>query len=96
MTKLRPQDVLKAALLAGGAEGQATKGFFRFLGEEQACATALVLACFEPSQTVVDEATRAFLMLGAERRAAAPTPLTPILFNPSSVSTPIRCNRSSL
>jgi len=90
LAKQRPSDVLKAALVAGGPESVATKSFFGFLGEDQACATALVLACFEPSLAIVEAATRAFLLLGAERRAAAPAAHTPILFNPSSVSTPIR------
>ncbi|XP_059474658.1 nuclear pore complex protein Nup154 [Neocloeon triangulifer] len=91
LAKQRPSDIMKATLLASGPEGQATRALFSFLGEDQACATALILACFESSPNVVDAATRAFLLLGSERRQLAPSAQnTPVMFNPSSVSTPIR------
>ncbi|CAB3359481.1 Hypothetical predicted protein [Cloeon dipterum] len=91
LAKQRPSDVLKSILLGSGPESPATRGFFAFLGEEQACATALVLACFDPNSSVVEAATRAYLLMGAERRQApVSAPATPLIFNPSNVSTPLR------
>lgn len=93
-SKLRPSDVLRAALLAPhGPESPAARAFFNFLGDEQACALALQLACMDGTSNSVlgDAATRAFLH-GSGPSSATPSAAavnSPITFAPSNVSTPI-------
>lgn len=69
--KLRPVDMLKQLLLdTHGPESDAVKNYFHMQREDEACATALILACLESVQNadIAEWATRAFLMYGGEPR----------------------------
>ncbi|KAF4518377.1 hypothetical protein B566_EDAN007105 [Ephemera danica] len=93
-SKLRPSDVLRAALLSPhGPESPAARAFFNFLGDEQACALALQLACMDGTSNSVlaDAATRAFLhgASPSSSTSSAAAVNSPITFAPSNVSTPI-------
>lgn len=71
LLKLRPVDVLRQLLLdSAGADSDAARCFFVVQGEEQACATSLVLACLQDAQNrdVAEWATRAFFLYGGEPR----------------------------
>ncbi|XP_066568276.1 nuclear pore complex protein Nup155 isoform X2 [Amia ocellicauda] len=89
--KLRPVDQLRHLLVSSsGGEGEEIERFFKLHREEQACATALILAC---STSAYDSevsvwATRAFLRYGAEAQMRFPSALSvpsnvgPILSSP--------------
>ncbi|XP_030624241.1 nuclear pore complex protein Nup155 [Chanos chanos] len=77
--KLRPVDQLRHLLVSsGGGESEEIERFFKLHREEQACATALILAC---STAVCDRevslwATRAFFRYGGEAQMRFPSALT--------------------
>lgn len=71
--KLRPVDVLKQILKGShGQDTEALKTFFLIQKEDQACATALILASLETEDNieVAEFATRAFFLFGGEPKLA--------------------------
>ena len=93
MTKLRPVDQLRELLLkSGSAHGVLVKRFFQLNSPNQACATALMLAC---SKAAVDIqvsalAADAFFLYGGETSiapsAASATTITPAMSPPMTPS----------
>ncbi|KAI4892114.1 hypothetical protein NFI96_017898 [Prochilodus magdalenae] len=89
--KLRPVDQLRHLLVSsGGGESEEIERFFKLHREEQACATALILAC---SSAACDReislwATRAFFRYGGEAQMrfpsamSAPSNVGPLLGSP--------------
>ncbi|XP_076842691.1 nuclear pore complex protein Nup155 isoform X2 [Brachyhypopomus gauderio] len=98
--KLRPVDQLRHLLVSsGGGESEETERFFKLHREEQACATALILACSSAAsdREISVWAARAFFRYGGEaqmRFPSAPSNVGPLLGSPvpgmmpPSVSTP--------
>ena len=97
MTKLRPVDQLRELLLkAGNAHSVLVKRFFQLNSPNQACATALMLAC---SKAAVDVhvsvlAADAFFLYGGETSiaptsAAAVATLAPTTLGPATMSPPM-------
>ncbi|CAG9854038.1 unnamed protein product [Phyllotreta striolata] len=91
--KLRPVDVLKQILKdSHGQDTEALKAFFTIQKEDQACATALILASLEneDNMEIAEFATRAFFLFGGEPKLAAPmnTFSGPSVFCPPVMSTP--------
>ncbi|XP_017567419.1 nuclear pore complex protein Nup155 isoform X2 [Pygocentrus nattereri] len=101
--KLRPVDQLRHLLVSsGGGESEEIERFFKLHREEQACATALILACSSAAcdREVSLWATRAFFRYGGEAQMrfpsamSAPSNVGPLLGSPvpgmmpPSVSTP--------
>lgn len=71
--KLRPVDILKQILKdSHGQDTEALKTFFLIQKEDQACATALILASLEIGDDieVAEYATRAFFLFGGEPKLA--------------------------
>lgn len=71
--KLRPVDILKQILKdSHGQDTEALKTFFMIQKEDQACATALILASMESEDNigVAEYATRAFFLFGGEPKVA--------------------------
>ncbi|KAI9555074.1 hypothetical protein GHT06_017589 [Daphnia sinensis] len=69
VTQLRPVDILRQLLFdASGPDSAAVRVFFQVLREDQACATALILACSTSIQDsqLADWAACAFLLLGGD------------------------------
>ena len=68
LTQLRPVDLLRQLLLdAGGPDSTSLRAFFQVLRPDQACATALILACADncvQDSQLVDWATQALLLHG--------------------------------
>lgn len=67
--KLRPVDVLKNLLQEShGMESEMVKTYFKIQGEDQACASSLILACLTSAQNheIAEYATKVFFMLGGE------------------------------
>ncbi|XP_049594009.1 nuclear pore complex protein Nup155 [Syngnathus scovelli] len=78
--KLRPVDQLRHLLVScTGGESEEIERFFKLHREEQACATALILACSNEScnREVSQWATRAFFRYGGEAQMRFPTALSP-------------------
>ena len=95
VTQLRPVDILRQLLLdASGPDSKAVRAFF--LKEDQACATALILACSSSVQDsqLADWATRAFFLHVGDAKIApvassVMSPVSPSITSPSSLnSTP--------
>lgn len=89
--KLRPVDQLRLLLVgSGGGEGDEVERFFKLHREDQACATALILACSSAAcdREVSIWATRAFFRYGGEAQMrfpsalSAPSNLGPLLGSP--------------
>ncbi|XP_061119630.1 nuclear pore complex protein Nup155 isoform X2 [Conger conger] len=108
--KLRPVDQLRLLLVgSAGGQGEEIERFFKLHREDQACATALILACSSAAcdREVSVGATRAFFRYGGEAQMrfpsalSAPSNLGPLLGSPvpgvmpTSMSTPF-CPPSSL
>lgn len=94
VTKLRPVDVLRRVLgECRGADAEPVRNLFTVLHEEQACATALVLACLEAANNtqMADWATRAFFLYGGEPR---PAPRPAGVSSPPSHGTPYQYGMS--
>lgn len=88
VTKFRPVDVLRQILAQRhGADSPGVQNFFNLLVEDQACATALVLACLESGHCaqMAEWATRAFLIYGGEPRVAS---RGAAVLSPPSLGTP--------
>ena len=71
VTQLRPVDILRQLLVeASGPDSTAIRAFFQVLREDQACATALILACSTSVQDVqvADWATQTLFLHGGEVR----------------------------
>ncbi|XP_072227693.1 nuclear pore complex protein Nup155 [Leuresthes tenuis] len=90
--KLRPVDQLRHLLVScAGGESEEIERFFKLHREEQACATALILACSSAAsdREVSQWATRAFFRYGGEAQmrfpAAMATPSTvgPVMSSPA-------------
>ncbi|KAM9841021.1 nuclear pore complex protein Nup155 [Aulostomus maculatus] len=82
--KLRPVDQLRHLLVScAGGESEEIERFFKLHREEQACATALILACSRAAcdSEVSQWATRAFLRYGGEAQMRFPAAMT----SPSTV-----------
>lgn len=83
--KQRPVDILKDILTAcAGLDTDPIKTFFSTLQEDQACATALILACLESPQyeDCAEYATRAFFNFGKEPKlSTVPSAMHPLKFN---------------
>uniref|UniRef100_A0AAY4CVL4 Nuclear pore complex protein Nup155 n=1 Tax=Denticeps clupeoides TaxID=299321 RepID=A0AAY4CVL4_9TELE len=76
--KLRPVDQLRYLLVgSGGGESEDVEQFFKLHGEEQACATTLILACSSAAcdREVSVWATRAFFRYGGEAQMRFPSAL---------------------
>ncbi|XP_007244856.3 nuclear pore complex protein Nup155 isoform X1 [Astyanax mexicanus] len=89
--KLRPVDQLRHLLVSsGGGESEEIERFFKLHREEQACATALILACSNAAcdREVSVWATRAFFRYGGEAQMrfpsamSAPSNVGPLLGSP--------------
>ncbi|XP_036385365.1 nuclear pore complex protein Nup155 isoform X1 [Megalops cyprinoides] len=89
--KLRPVDQLRHLLVSSaGGEGEEIERFFKLHREDQACATALILACSSAAcdREVSVWATRAFFRYGGEAQMrfpsalAAPSNVGPLLGSP--------------
>uniref|UniRef100_A0A4W4F518 Nuclear pore complex protein Nup155 n=1 Tax=Electrophorus electricus TaxID=8005 RepID=A0A4W4F518_ELEEL len=86
--KLRPVDQLRHLLVSsGGGESEEIERFFKLHKEEQACATALILACSSAAcdREISVWATRAFFRYGGEahmRFPSAPSNVGPLLGSP--------------
>uniref|UniRef100_A0A8B9HM25 Nucleoporin 155 n=1 Tax=Astyanax mexicanus TaxID=7994 RepID=A0A8B9HM25_ASTMX len=89
--KLRPVDQLRHLLVSsGGGESEEIERFFKLHREEQACATALILACSSAAcdREVSVWATRAFFRYGGEAQMrfpsamSAPSNVGPLLGSP--------------
>uniref|UniRef100_A0A6Q2XKF0 Nuclear pore complex protein Nup155 n=1 Tax=Esox lucius TaxID=8010 RepID=A0A6Q2XKF0_ESOLU len=77
--KLRPVDQLRHLLVSGtGGESEEIERFFKLHREEQACATALILACSAAAcdREVSQWATRAFFRYGGEAQMRFPSALS--------------------
>ncbi|XP_018603651.1 nuclear pore complex protein Nup155 isoform X2 [Scleropages formosus] len=77
--KLRPVDQLRHLLVScAGGEGEEIERFFKLHREEQACATALILACSSAAcdREVSVWATRAFFRYGGEAQMRFASALT--------------------
>uniref|UniRef100_A0A667YWM0 Nuclear pore complex protein Nup155 n=1 Tax=Myripristis murdjan TaxID=586833 RepID=A0A667YWM0_9TELE len=94
--KLRPVDQLRHLLVScTGGESEEIERFFKLHREEQACATALILACSNAAcdREVSLWATRAFFRYGGEAQMRFPSAITspsnvgPMMSSPSP-STP--------
>uniref|UniRef100_A0A8C6MDC4 Nucleoporin 155 n=1 Tax=Nothobranchius furzeri TaxID=105023 RepID=A0A8C6MDC4_NOTFU len=90
--KLRPVDQLRHLLVScAGGESEEIERFFKLHREEQACGTALILACSSAAcdREVSQWATRAFFRYGGEAQmrfpAAMTTPSTvgPVMSSPA-------------
>ncbi|KAL2087750.1 hypothetical protein ACEWY4_016578 [Coilia grayii] len=90
--KLRPVDQLRHLLVSsGGGESEEIERFFKLHREEQACATALILACSTAAcdREVSMWATRAFFRYGGEAQMrfpssmSAPSNVGPLLGSPA-------------
>ncbi|CAB1441661.1 unnamed protein product [Pleuronectes platessa] len=82
--KLRPVDQLRHLLVGcAGGESDEIERFFKLHREEQACATALILACSISAcdREVSQWATRSFFRYGGEAQMRFPAPMT----SPSTV-----------
>uniref|UniRef100_A0A8C2ZJ83 Nuclear pore complex protein Nup155 n=1 Tax=Cyclopterus lumpus TaxID=8103 RepID=A0A8C2ZJ83_CYCLU len=82
--KLRPVDQLRHLLVScAGGENEEVERFFKLHREEQACATALILACSSAAsdREVSQWATRAFFRYGGEAQMRFPAGMT----SPSTV-----------
>ncbi|XP_041667339.1 nuclear pore complex protein Nup155 isoform X1 [Cheilinus undulatus] len=82
--KLRPVDQLRHLLVScAGGESEDVERFFKLHREEQACATALILACSSAAcdREVSQWATRAFFRYGGEAQMRFPAAMT----SPSTV-----------
>ncbi|KAA8584581.1 hypothetical protein FQN60_008366 [Etheostoma spectabile] len=82
--KLRPVDQLRHLLVScAGGESEEVERFFKLHREEQACATALILACSSAAcdREVSQWATRAFFRYGGEAQMRFPAAMT----SPSTV-----------
>ncbi|KAM7368981.1 hypothetical protein PAMP_013281 [Pampus punctatissimus] len=82
--KLRPVDQLRHLLVScAGGESEEIERFFKLHREEQACATALILACSSAAcdREVSQWATRAFFRYGGEAQMRFPAAMT----SPSTV-----------
>ncbi|KAJ8408637.1 hypothetical protein AAFF_G00252720 [Aldrovandia affinis] len=101
--KLRPVDQLRHLLVgSAGGEGEEIERFFKLHREDQACATALILACSSAAcdREVSVWATRAFFRYGGEAQMRFPSALTapsnvgpllgsPVPGSPMAVGSPI-------
>ncbi|XP_068430633.1 nuclear pore complex protein Nup155 [Clinocottus analis] len=77
--KLRPVDQLRHLLVScAGGENEEVERFFKLHREEQACATALILACSSAAsdREVSQWATRAFFRYGGEAQMRFPAAMT--------------------
>uniref|UniRef100_A0A3B3CZA3 Nuclear pore complex protein Nup155 n=1 Tax=Oryzias melastigma TaxID=30732 RepID=A0A3B3CZA3_ORYME len=77
--KLRPVDQLRHLLVSCvGGESEEIERFFKLHREEQACATALILACSSAAsdREVSQWATRAFFRYGGEAQMRFPAAMT--------------------
>uniref|UniRef100_A0AAQ5YIN2 Nuclear pore complex protein Nup155 n=1 Tax=Amphiprion ocellaris TaxID=80972 RepID=A0AAQ5YIN2_AMPOC len=77
--KLRPVDQLRHLLVScAGGESEEIERFFKLHREEQACATALILACSNAAsdREVSQWATRAFFRYGGEAQMRFPAAMT--------------------
>ncbi|XP_037120775.1 nuclear pore complex protein Nup155 [Syngnathus acus] len=78
--KLRPVDQLRHLLVScAGGESEEIERFFKLHREEQACATALILACSNEAcnREVSQWATRAFFRYGGEAQMRFPAAMSP-------------------
>ncbi|XP_051907367.1 nuclear pore complex protein Nup155 [Hippocampus zosterae] len=78
--KLRPVDQLRHLLVScAGGESEEIERFFKLHREEQACATALILACSNVAcdREVSQWATRAFFRYGGEAQMRFPAAMSP-------------------
>lgn len=83
--KLRPVDQLRHLLVScAGGESEEIERFFK-LREEQACATALILACSAAAcdREVSQWATRAFFRYGGEAQMTNPRTVGPAMSSPA-------------
>uniref|UniRef100_A0A3B4XD68 Nuclear pore complex protein Nup155 n=1 Tax=Seriola lalandi dorsalis TaxID=1841481 RepID=A0A3B4XD68_SERLL len=97
--KLRPVDQLRHLLVScAGGESEEIERFFKLHREEQACATALILACSNAAsdREVSQWATRAFFRYGGEAQMrfpaamASPSTVGPVMSSPPLyVTTPV-------
>uniref|UniRef100_A0A3Q3WJ45 Uncharacterized protein n=1 Tax=Mola mola TaxID=94237 RepID=A0A3Q3WJ45_MOLML len=92
--KLRPVDQLRHLLVScTGGESEDVERFFKLHREEQACATALLLACSSAAcdREVSQWATRAFFRYGGEAQMRFPAAMTspsnvgPLMSSPAPV-----------
>lgn len=77
--KLRPVDQLRHLLVScAGGESEEIERFFKLHREEQACATALILACSTAAcdREVSQWATKAFFRYGGEAQMRFPSAMT--------------------
>ncbi|XP_039856475.1 nuclear pore complex protein Nup155 isoform X1 [Simochromis diagramma] len=90
--KLRPVDQLRHLLVScAGGESEEIERFFKLHREEQACATALILACSSAAcdREVSQWATRAFFRYGGEAQMrfpaalASPSTVGPVMSSPA-------------
>jgi nuclear pore complex protein Nup155 len=90
VTQLRPVDILRQLLFdASGPDSTAVRAFFQVLREDQACATALILACSTSIQDsqLADWAARAFFLLGGDVKISShsvhpiSSPASPFIVN---------------
>lgn len=96
ITQLRPVDILRQLLLdASGPDSSAVRAFFQVLREDQACATALILACSTSVQDsqLADWASRAFFLHGGDVKVnpvvtSVLSPTSPFVASPGLNSTP--------
>uniref|UniRef100_A0A667YNQ0 Nuclear pore complex protein Nup155 n=1 Tax=Myripristis murdjan TaxID=586833 RepID=A0A667YNQ0_9TELE len=95
--KLRPVDQLRHLLVScTGGESEEIERFFKLHREEQACATALILACSNAAcdREVSLWATRAFFRYGGEAQMRFPSAITspsnvgPMMSSPTPVESP--------
>lgn len=69
LTKLRPVDLLRQLLIdSRGMDSDAIRGYFQLQGDDEACASCLILARDDNGngEEVVEHATRAFFLFGGE------------------------------
>uniref|UniRef100_A0AAX7TXA1 Nucleoporin 155 n=1 Tax=Astatotilapia calliptera TaxID=8154 RepID=A0AAX7TXA1_ASTCA len=92
--KLRPVDQLRHLLVScAGGESEEIERFFKLHREEQACATALILACSSAAcdREVSQWATRAFFRYGGEAQMrfpaalASPSTVGPVMSSPKTI-----------
>uniref|UniRef100_A0A3Q4GBE5 Nucleoporin 155 n=1 Tax=Neolamprologus brichardi TaxID=32507 RepID=A0A3Q4GBE5_NEOBR len=92
--KLRPVDQLRHLLVScAGGESEEIERFFKLHREEQACATALILACSSAAcdREVSQWATRAFFRYGGEAQMrfpaalASPSTVGPVMSSPYNI-----------
>ena len=89
VTQLRPVDILRQLLVdASGPDSTAVRAFFQVLREDQACATALILACSTSVQDsqVANWAAQALYLHGGDIKVAPlsniASPGSPFLTSP--------------